>query len=72
MEKVGKLAIFRMISFIFADFTLWLSGASRIAPRGAIREAKDQVWALRGQYARGAIREALQYITSYTTCYTFL
>ena len=38
MEKVGKIAIFRMISFIFADFTLWLSGASRIAP-GAIREA---------------------------------
>ena len=34
-----------MISIIFADFTLWLSGA--------IRKAKDQVWALRGLYARG-------------------
>ena len=34
MEKVGKIAIFHMISCIFADFTLWLSGASRIAPGG--------------------------------------
>ena len=61
MEKVRKIAIFRMISFIFADFTLWLSGASRIAPGGYTRSKRSSLG------LKGAIREG-----GYTRSFTVL
>ena len=58
MEKVGKIVTFLMIFSMFADFTVWLSGAL-----GAIQEAKNkmQVRAL-----RKAIREGGLYTRGYT------
>ena len=63
--KSGKTSYFSYDFLHFCRFYLVVVWCFTYSPRRAIREAKDQVWGLRGAIREGAIREG-GYTRSFT------